>query len=440
MFIRTEKTTCGKKLKEEFPKITSLDFVYEKSRNFDTLNNNLAKEVISASKTEDVLYLVDGNATLDNSCKIIIEKHKDTEIIDGITRAQKCATKYKLTKNYYSISAYDIENVKPYLPLIVYDVDNKFVASKVKLKLASIFGDDIPCCKFSDISEKNIRLYEMDYDDNFDYSTAILIDELSLTEKTRYTFDDLLDILEILRSENGCPWDKAQTKESIELNTIEETYELIDAINKNDNEGICEELGDLLMQTAFQILFAKEREAFTSFDVTSGVCQKLISRHTHIFGNDKATDSNSALFIWDKNKQKEKGYSSGYEYLDAIPKNFPALLRAHKLGSRAGKYNFDFSDAESVFNKIYEEIDEVKAEIKSGNKINLEKELGDLIFSVVNLTRKLGFNSEEALSKTNDKFLHRFQKMEELIIKDGKNIKELSEKEIDNYYNESKKS
>lgn len=171
----------------------------------------------------------------------------------------------------------------------------------------------------------------------------------------------------------------------------------------------------------------------------SGVCSKLISRHTHIFGCDTAKNSSQALDVWEKNKQKEKGFACGAEYLESVPKSFPAALRAHKVGSRSGKYNMDFSSVEQVADKVKEEFREVFAEVEKGSETGVYEECGDLLFAVVSLVRLLGVNSELALNAATDKFLKRFRKTEELVLKDGKNMKELSEKELDEYYNEAKK-
>ena len=309
----------------------------------------------------------------------------------------------------------------------------------MKLILADAFGDEIPCYKFFNGDFRKVLLYETDYGNEFDDTAAIVIKDLPLTEKKRFGFSDLHEILRILRSENGCPWDKAQTPESIRKNTLEETYELLDAIEKKDDDAIIEELGDFFLQAFFYVCFGEESHAFTLHDVMSGVCSKLISRHTHIFGCDTAKNSSQALDVWEKNKQKEKGFSCGAEYLESVPKSFPAALRAHKVGSRSGKYNMDFSSVEQVADKVKEEFREVFAEVEKGSETGVYEECGDLLFAVVSLVRLLGVNSELALNSATDKFLKRFRKTEELVLKDGKNMKELSEKELDAYYNEAKK-
>lgn len=440
VFLRTALSVSGKAVLDRGIDAIPLDFVYEKSKNFDTLSKNLANEVLKASKTEPVVYLVDGNVAEDTSCSIIRSKCKNVKIIPGVSKAGYYLASLGISGGYQAVSAYDISNMDLTLPLVVYDIDSTFMASSVKLTVADKFGDEIPCYKFFNGKYTKIKLYELDFNCEFDYTSAIVIDKLSLTQKTRFTLDDLREIVKILRSENGCPWDRAQTKESIRQDIIEEAYELVDAINRDDEAGMCEESGDILLQAVFSTVFAEERQCFTLRDAISGICMKLIERHTHIFGADKATDAENALEIWDKNKQKEKGFETGGEYLEAVPTNLPALIRAQKVGSRAKKSNMDFSSALAVFEKIKEELLEVKTELDSGNKDKLLSEVGDLLFATVSLARLSGFSAEEALNLTTDKFIERFKKTEALIIKDGKDMKTLSDEEIDRYYNACKEN
>ncbi|MBQ8725786.1 MAG: nucleoside triphosphate pyrophosphohydrolase [Clostridia bacterium] len=439
VFLRSALSLVGKQIVDGGYKVEPLDFLYEKSKNFDTLSKKLAKVIIDASKTEDVVYLVDGDVASDVSCSIILQKKKDVKIIPGVSKVNYYLAQTGVTGAYTACSAYDLNKTTLSLPLVVYDVDNQFVASDVKLTLSNLFGDEIPAYKFKNGTFKKIKLYEFDFENDFDYSSAIVIKEVPLIQKTRFSFEDLHQIIKVLRSENGCPWDRAQTNESIRKDVIEEAYELVDAINRGDDDGICEESGDLILQAVFASVFAEETQTFTIDDVISGICGKLIARHTHIFGADKATSAESALEIWDKNKQKEKGFTSGGEYLESVPINLPALMRAQKVGSRAKKRNMDFESASAVFEKITEELGEVKDELGCGDLKKLSSEVGDLLFAIVSFARLLGFESEEILNLSTDKFIRRFKKTEELIIKDGKDMQNLTAKEIDEYYNESKK-
>lgn len=440
IFLRTALSNTGKAIIDRGINAVALDYLYESSKNFDQLSKRLARTVLEASKGEDVVYLVDGAVSDDVSCSIILKKKKRCEIIAGVSKASYYLSKMGITGAFSACSSYHLKDFKPTLPLVVYDIDNPMTASEVKLYLTNLFGDEIPAYKFNNGKKRKIMLYELDRGSDYNYTTAVVIDRLPLTQKTRFNLDDLHEIVTVLRSENGCPWDRAQTKESIRKDIIEEAYELVDAVNRNDEDGMQEESGDLILQSVFQSIFAEERHAFTLGDVLSGVCSKLIERHTHIFGNDKATSAESALSVWEKNKQKEKGFSSYTEYLESVPINLPALMRAQKVGSRAKKCNMDFDSALSVFEKVKEELDEAFAELKRGDGKALYEEIGDLLFAIVSLARLLDLESEEILNSATDKFIARFKKTEELILKDGKDMKSLTPEEIDGYYNASKKN
>ena len=434
--VRTQNTLSFnfvEKLKKE---IISLDSVYEKSRNFNTLNLNLCKSVLDLLKSESVVYLVDGSALEDSSVKELLKKVKNAKVIAGVCAKEKCLERLKISSTEcYSASAYDLLNgVIPTFPAVIYAIDSVKIASELKLKLIDVVGEEQTIYLSSNSKTQKIRLYELDRIKVYDYSTSIFIPEIPLTKKERFTFYDLIKILRVLRSENGCPWDKEQTAKSIEKNLLEETYELLDAIELDDDDLIIEEAGDVLLQVAFYCLFGEEAGVYNYNDVISNICSKLISRHTHVFGEDKASNSVDALKTWNKNKAIEKGYNNGYEYLDSVPKSLPALMRAQKIGSRAGKYNFDFSKVEEVFDKIYEEIEEIKLAVKSNNKLEIENECGDLLFSAVNAVRKLGVDAETALIKSTNKFLLRFKKLEEYILKIGKDMKNMDILELDKYY------
>lgn len=260
-----------------------------------------------------------------------------------------------------------------------------------------------------------------------------------IIKKQHFTFDDLVQILKYLRSENGCPWDREQTHKSIELNTIEEAYELVDAVNKASNEKIIEESGDVILQSVFHGVIGEEAGEFTVQDIIDGECRKLIDRHSHIFGSDKAENTEDALKNWDKNKYSEKKLESAGQRISDVPEVFPALLRAQKVQKRASKFNYDFANAMQAFEKLQEELAEVLQAKKSGDKEKIQEEIGDLLFSVVNVARFCEVDSETALKNATDKFINRFLQVEKLIVADGKDFLDLSLEELDNYYNEVKK-
>lgn len=255
----------------------------------------------------------------------------------------------------------------------------------------------------------------------------------------KYTIDDLLDIMVKLRGENGCPWDKVQTHQSIKKSMIEECYEAIDALDSSDDHAFANELGDVLLQVVFHARIAEERGAFNFNDVVNEICTKLITRHTHVFGADKAVSAEEALGQWEKNKKKEKNLDSYTAMLKDVPHYLPALMRSEKIQKKAGSVGFDWQETEPVYDKVNEEIAELKEAAKTGNAERIEEEYGDLLFSVVNLGRHLKVTPEIALTKASDKFIKRFEKMEAEAVKDNLDMAQLSLEELDKLWENSKK-
>lgn len=256
----------------------------------------------------------------------------------------------------------------------------------------------------------------------------------------RYNYQDLLDIVTKLRSKDGCPWDMKQTHESLVPNLLEETYEVIDAIQNKDMDGMKEELGDLLLQIIFHSDIASETDSFTIDDVVDRIANKLIYRHPHVFGSN--TDVHTAEEVignWEKLKQKEKHMSTYSEVLESIPKVLPSLIRAYKVQKKASDVGFDWDDWEPIIDKLYEEISEVKEAVNSGDQRKIEEELGDVFFSVVNLSRFFKVNPEFALTKCVEKFINRFRYVEKSAFAQGVQLESMTLQEMDKLWEESKK-
>lgn len=252
----------------------------------------------------------------------------------------------------------------------------------------------------------------------------------------RYGFDELVLVMELLRGEGGCPWDIEQTHKSIRKDFIEETYEVIEAIDTEDPVLLREELGDVLLQVAFHSQIEREEGRFDIYDVTNDICVKLIHRHPHVFGEVKVNNSDDVLVNWDKIKGEEKHRETLTDKLRAIPPMLPALMRAQKVGKKASF--FDFETADAVFDKLYEEIEEVREAMKSGNEEQVAEEIGDLLLTVTSLARKAKVDSEEALSYATDKFIDRFEKVENFVNSKGQRVEELTMPELDAVWDELK--
>ena len=257
-------------------------------------------------------------------------------------------------------------------------------------------------------------------------------------QKDHYSIRDLLDIVRLLRSEGGCPWDREQTHTSIKSDLIEETCEVIEAIDLDDKALLREELGDVLLQVVFHCRIEEETNTFTFDDVCDEICKKLIIRHPHVFGDVTADTTDKVLKNWDAIKMETKGQERYTDTLTSVAKSLPALMRAQKVGKRAMRAGMDFRCAEDAVACIGNEKAELDAAIANGDKANIEEEIGDLLFSCVNAARHLGVDAELALKSATEKFIKRFSVTEDLTAEDKLDMKDLPIEELDIYWNKAK--
>ena len=253
-------------------------------------------------------------------------------------------------------------------------------------------------------------------------------------EEKMVAFGRLLDVLDNLRQK--CPWDKKQTFESLRPNTIEETYELCDALAKQDMKNICKELGDVLEHVIFYSVLGSEKGHFDIADVCNQEADKLIFRHPHIYGEQKANSEEEVLQTWEQIKLKEK--DGNKTVLSGVPDALPSLIKAYRIQDKARNVGFDWKDKADVWEKVREELDELEAELKNGNSETSTQELGDFLFSVINAARLYHLNPDNALEKTNQKFIRRFNYVEAHTIKQGKSLADMSLSEMDALWNEAK--
>lgn len=258
--------------------------------------------------------------------------------------------------------------------------------------------------------------------------------------KDKYNFDDLVEIVRCLRLPDGCPWDKVQTHKSIRQDLIEETYEVVEAIDNDDPEGLREELGDVLLQVVFHTQIEREKGAFDIDDVADEVCQKMIVRHPHVFGEVKADTVGKVLENWDKIKMETKDQTTQTQAMKSIARSLPSLMRAHKIQKKAAKVGFDFENAVDAAEKVKEELGEFKEALDNGNEAHIAEEAGDLLFAAVNAVRLAGVNSEKALYDACDKFIARFGKVEDELIAQGKAFEDCSLAELDSIWEQAKSS
>ncbi len=258
---------------------------------------------------------------------------------------------------------------------------------------------------------------------------------MNTKEQKLEAFGRLLDVMDELRVK--CPWDAKQTNESLRTNTIEEVYELCEAIIKNDNQEIKKELGDVLLHVVFYSKIAEEKDSFDIADVCNSLCDKLIFRHPHVYGEDVANTAGEVEHSWEQIKLKEKGGNK--TILEGVPSSLPSIAKAHRIQDKARNSGFDWNKKEDVWLKVREEIEEVEAEIGTMNPEKMEAEFGDLFFSLVNAARLYKVNPDNALERTNQKFIKRFSYIEQEAKKQSKNLKEMTLAEMDEFWEQAKK-
>lgn len=328
----------------------------------------------------------------------------------------------------------------------VTEIDSPLTASEVKLTLSEYYPDEyevyfaLPAPDGSRYEIKTRQLFEIDRMKEYDAASVLLVPPAKDIDLPRHSVEGLMQVMRRLRAPGGCPWDAEQTHESLKKSLMEECYEVIDAIDREDPDDLCEELGDLLLQIAFHIVIEEERAAFTLRDVATGISNKMIFRHPHVFGSVHVENSDEVLVNWEKLKKEEKHQESVASAMDSVPKSFPSLPRAYKIQKKAADVGFDWSSAEEALPKVYEEADEVMDAILKGDKAHIEDEIGDLFFAAVNVARLKKVDPDLALTAATDKFEKRFKLTEKLVLADGKRFEDMTLPEMDEYWEKAKDS
>ncbi len=428
IFLRTEKHPTVDYLKKKNIEFDTYDDVYESIQSFDEVYLNIASDLIKQhDKLGNLIYAVPGHPlvaekSVFNLIELCKEKNIEYKIIPAVSFIDAMIESLRIDpiEGLKVIDSFDIRNqiLDKRIGTIITQVYNPLIASEVKLKLLESYNDEteIYYVRAAGIegqeSIRKIPIFELDMQEDIDYLTSVYIPKDLNNKKD---FNDFLEIIEILRGENGCPWDKEQTHKSLKKALIEESYEVIDAIDQDDDNSLIEELGDVLLQVVFHSSIGKEEGYFDINDVIEGICNKMINRHPHVFKNSSELNSSEEVLVkWDELKKKEKGYNSIAEEMRGITKGLPALLRAHKIQEKAKKVGFDFENANLAMDKVKEELKEVIDVYNTENVEKIIEEVGDLLFSCVNVSRLLKVDEETALNYTIDKFIKRFDYIEKV--------------------------
>lgn len=433
--IAKSSTTCGIDiLKQCNIKIETCDDIIQKLENCDEQNREIAKRlIVAADVLGEINFLIEGNG-FDNGV-IQYLTNCNLEFFPTLSRTSYLKTKQNIS-SFTELSATEFSSIRNIggelaKAIYIFGINSKELAIDVQNGLSKLINFDNEIVLFSNI-EKVISLSKLSNLEYYDDNTAIIAIQKDVLDKTVFTFADLLEIIAKLRGEGGCPWDRAQTHQSIRKNVIEEAYEVAEAIDLKSEEKLKEELGDLMLQTVLHAQIAKDEDEFEISDIINILCRKMIDRHTHIFGADKVVGEDEAHNVWDKNKEKLKGQTRPIDSILDVPKTLPALMYAQKISKRAARSNFDFENVNQIFAKLNEEIDELKEAIT--NNTNISEEVGDLLFAAANIARFLKVDAEEALTYTSQKFIDRFSKMQDYIDLNKVDYKNLSLDEWNNIY------
>lgn len=454
-YLRTENHPTVKYLTDNNIPYESYDYAYEKEEDFEKVYEYIVKDLIKKSnKYNTINYLVPGNPMVAEKTVELLLNTKDKDLkIELLTAVSFIEPMIELVgvDPVHGLKIIDgigfkIKDIDINLDCIVTQVYNKKVASDIKLILSEVYGDEYEIYLINNagvVGEEEvyrIPIYELDRNHRIGSLTSIYIPKVDKIDKKIYDIADIMDTVEILRSDNGCPWDREQTHKSLRECVIEEAYEVVDAIDKEDIDGLIEELGDLLFQVIFHSQIGLEEGEFNLYEITTELNKKMIFRHPHVFNEKKVEKSEEVVYNWNKLKFKDRGISTYTDILKDVPR-LSSLIRSYKVQERAGEIGFDWEDVGGALDKVKEEYLEVLEAINNfegGDVERIEEELGDLLFSVVNVCRFLDVDPEVALNNTINKFIKRFEIMELKAKKLGIKLENMTLEEMDVLWNEAK--
>lgn len=455
LFLRTKEHPVVAELVKEGMVYTSFDSVYEKHEQFEDVYQEIAETLLEKAQSESVTYAVPGHPLVaERTVQILLENGSKTgvEIIIGggqsFIDALFTSLKIDPIDGFQLLDGTSLQagQIQIDQHIIISQVYDAFVASNVKLTLMEQLPDDyevyiVSAAGSQEESIMKVPLYELDRNLSIDNLRSIYVPPVQEEEILWRTFPRLRNIIAVLRGPNGCPWDKEQTHESLKKYLIEETYEVIEAINSEDIDHLIEELGDVLLQVMLHAQIGEDDGYFSIEDVIEGLSAKMVRRHPHVFGNAEAANADEVVKNWQEIKKQEKGDEhADVSLLAGVSLALPNLLRAYELQKKAAKVGFDWKEIGPALEKVKEELDEFIAELDGTEegRARANKEFGDLLFAFVNVARFLKINPEEALFATNEKFIRRFQYIEEKVKISGKAVEAHSLKELDQYWDEAK--
>ncbi|MDR0270141.1 nucleoside triphosphate pyrophosphohydrolase [Paenibacillus sp.] len=462
VYVRTKEHPVMSVLDELKVAMQSFDHIYEARDSFPEVYASIADilmdKAVSGKDGAVIVYAVPGHPMVAESTVQILRERCDREGVEiSILGGESFLDEAFIRLGFDPIEGFQLLDasglsaslLQPQLHTVIGQVYDTFTASDVKLALMELYPEDYTITVGHALGVEgqeqilHVPLYELDRVEDYGNLSLVYVPRSDDDMLRQRTFSRLHEIVAILRSPEGCPWDREQTHESIRKNLIEETYEVLETIDEDDPEHMQEELGDLLLQVMLHSQMEEEIGTFNVFDVIQGLNDKLIFRHPHVFGQNKAEDAEAALQNWEQMKAEEKRRKGAEplqaSVLEGIPKDLPALMKAYKLQKKASKVGFDWERISDVFDKIEEELAELREAVeKDFDPEEQAAELGDLLFAASNVARFLHTDPEEALSRTNRKFIRRFRFIEEELRSQGKSVHESSLEEMDTIWQQAK--
>lgn len=433
VILQTDQVPLAKELRNRGVSFSSLDKLYETAEDFDQLAL-LASQAVGPGD----VFCVLGSVWQNRLAQAVMEKDNSHNIIPGVSLGDKALAAAGIFCQSPVICAADeLDDYRGESTVVITEVDTQMKAGDVALKLMKFLDGEREIILVRQGQALKMPLYALARETAFDYSCAVIAEPSPLEEKAGYSFYDLCRILALLRSASGCPWDREQTHKSLRPYLLEEAYEVMDAVDQDDMFMLADELGDVLLQVVFHGQIGAEFSEFDIDQVTTNICKKMISRHTHIFGRDKLETAQAVSGNWEALKRKEKRLSTYTDALKDVPKGMSLLIRSMKIQKKAGLVGFDWDDWRDAFKKVQEELEELGRDAEAGE--DPEAESGDLLFAAVNLLRLLKVSPDAALNRTCDKFISRFQFMEEAAQGAGKDLAALSLDEQEALWQKAKK-
>lgn len=449
LYLRTLKHPVARYVARWRKQAGSFDYLYDQKSSFEEVYRSITRILLKQSQQHELIcYAVPGHpnvgeATVERLKRIAPRLGVQIELIAGLSFLEPLLSQLQLDllDGVTVLDALMIEKLKEPAQnhLVLAQVYNKTIASRVKLKLLELYPDHYPvlivnAAGMARASAQETKLCALDHHPVFNQHTT-----LYLSPFKGGGIGELIEIMAQLRAADGCPWDRKQDHLSLRQYLIEEAYEVVAAIDRGDDREIIDELGDLLLQVIFHSQIGREENRFDFNDVVAAISQKLIRRHPHVFGSCKAIDADAVKVLWEEIKSAERNEQQDSFSLE-VDEALPALLRAYKLQKKAAKVGFDWPTIEGPLEKAREELFELEEACKSGEQEAVEEELGDFLFTLVNLARFLKVNPELALGRTTGKFISRFRYVVEQVEISGKNFNDFTLDQLDNWWNEAKKS